>query len=390
MKTFDWNSIRNLIVRNGWCHARVMIKGVDYWRTLHIEADPEGKNAPFVRDALREFKLQLARDAYSILRLTKTRNEYARVQELESAYREVCAGRDISVEVMERNISYLKFIVRTVRGDFFDVSAARCDIFTEDLLRDYKSKRIAGLKAEAAAEKWTEEVFERKMKSRSTTIKSSIQQARSLFAVEVMQEKPYRALNLPNLDAFMRYRAGGSTTRAWEAPRLETLRALHEGAESFFALGNPLWLSLALCCNFGMRIGSVLACRWDWFSEKEDGSAVVRIRRAKGGHSFVGVDPVTWGKFKSMKERKASGSDFLLPGTPEEREAITLQQKDWLRSIGYDEVRCPAQELRGLFANTMRNLHGLSASSGALGHSDEKTTIASYIGKGTEHSVMVI
>lgn len=49
----SWEGITNLKIRNGICYYRGEHAGAETWRSLHIEADPEAKNLPLVKDSLR-------------------------------------------------------------------------------------------------------------------------------------------------------------------------------------------------------------------------------------------------------------------------------------------------------------------------------------------------
>jgi integrase len=392
MKSYKSTGTKNLIVRNGWYHARVEVHGKAHWRSLHIEADPAGRNAPLAKDALRAFKARLAQDSFAILQLTRSRSEFSTFADLFTAYRAACAGRAISLASIERAIKDLRLIVRAVHGDTFAVDAARVSLCTPQLLIDFRAARIAALKAEAAAAQFDTETYQRRLHSTQVTIKSTIQHARSVFAQECLQEAAYRSLMLPDLRAFMAFRSGGSTTRAFEMPDLDTLAKLHEGAALFAGTRPDLWLALCLAANFGLRRGSCRVARWDWFQERSDGSALLRVRAAKGNHSTVGVAPSTWTALKVHQAAAAAAKrEYVIPGADDTaREAVLEQVKDWLRGIGYDDARCPLHELRGLFVNTMAQEHSLDAAQGATGHSTQKVMMDSYVARGTDKWVTVV
>lgn len=355
--------------------------GKEHWRALKIQADEEGLNAPFVIEALRAFKVELARDTYAILQLTRTRDDCSTFAELFAAYRQVCAGRSINPITMERNIKDMRLIIRAIHGKNFSVDTARLSLCTLDLLIDFRAKRTEEFKAKADAAGWDPEIYKAKLRSARVTIKSTIGHARSLFAQVVRQERAYRDLSIPEISEFMAFQAGGGTTREFIMPKPEVIAALKAGAEEFLTSNPPLWFALVLTANGGLRRGSAKYAKWDWFNNgAADGSAIMRVAVAKRGTYTTGISPRTWA---AMKEHRLSPSEYILPGDLAERDEVLEELKIWLREIGYQENRCPVHELRGLYGNTAAKEHGLQAASEGLGHRDQRTTRDSYVEHGT-------
>lgn len=389
MRTFSWSSIPNIIVRGTkrTVVARVTVDGRQIWRSTKIQADPAGRNADLVRDWMRAFQSSLVRDRDKVLALTRSRSTCSTFAELFSAYRVACAGRSIAARSVERNILDLRLIVRTVHGEKFSVDAARVELCTLDLLIDFRAKRLAEFKAAAAA--LDREAYERRLHSCQVSIKSTIQHARSIFAAEVLQERAYRQLNLPNLAEFMRFRSGGGTTREYVPPSAVVLERLRDGAELFRASRPDLWLAMVLTANCGMRRGSARNARSSWFRPSADGGAVVHVLVAKGNRSSVGVSPSAWSRIRELLG--APAREYVLPGaTEQERDALLDELLVWLRGIGYDAARCPVHELRGLFVNKMKEQHSLDDAQAATGHSTQRVMIASYVARGTSKAVDVI
>lgn len=394
-KTFAWSTIPNIEIRGPRrvITARVQVAGKEVWRSTRIEADPEGKNAPAVREWLRAFRLEMVRDVDRLLAITKTRDEHSTFGELFAAYRAACAGRDIALSSVERAIKDMRLIVRTVHGgDNTGVDASRTSRCTVQLLVDFKARRIAEFKAECEAERVDAEAYQRRLQSCLVSIKSTIQHARSVFAQECRQQESYRELVLPNLEEFLAYRSGGSTTRAFEMPAPAVLQQLRDGAALFATTQPAMWLALCLTANFGLRRGSARVAKWAWFTARDDGSALLRVRVAKGNQSTVGVSPATWAALQPHKAKaEADGREHVLPGIDDAaRDAVLESVKVWLRGIGFDEVRCPLHELRGLFVNTMAAEHSLDAAQGATGHSTQKVMMDSYVARGTDKWVQVV
>lgn len=387
-----WAGIPNLIVRGRMVSARIMVAGKPVWRALHVVADPAGKNRAVALEALRTFKLELARDHFAILALTKSRNEHSTFAALFAAYRTACEARNIAAATVERNILDMQLLVRSVHGKTFSVEAARINLCTEQLLIDFRAARMTALKRRAAAEKWTPELYARKLHSTRVTIKSTIHHARSLFAQTVLQERAYRELTLPSpieLTKFMKFRPGGGTTREFEMPDAAVLERLRDGATLFRSTRKDLWFALVLTANFGMRRKSALHARWSWFRTLPAGGATAHVRVAKRNLSRVGVSTATWAEMQRLRPPQGD-EDYILPGDDAARDALLTELAQWLRQIGFDEARCPVHELRGLFVNAMTAEHSLTDATAAVGHSTEKTTRASYLARGTDKAVDVI
>lgn len=393
-----WSEIPNLLVRGPRrvCYVRVELNGKEHVRSLHIEADPDGRNADDVREAIRAFKLQLAKDSFAILQLTRSRSEHSKLGEIFAAYRAACAGRDIKVETMERNIEYLGYIVRTARGEFTDVENARASVLSVDLLQDFQEKKIAALKETAREKQWSSEELEQRMKSAKNSVRSGIQQARSLFSVELLQSRHYRDLILPDLATFMAFRAEGSTVAAFVRPPAEVWQRILAAVPALKASSLAQWFAFQLGVNCGLRRGSARSARWAWCKELENGEAEMEVRRAKGGHYFIRLPADLWRELVAAR----TSTDYIIPCTlpagehaPAELEADRDATIDgvvaWLRAHGL-EARNPFHTLRKIFGNEIVTEHGLTEGQRALGHSKQDLTHSTYSEHRSTRAVRVV
>lgn len=404
-RTFNWSSIPNLVVRGAgrWCHARVEMNAKAHWRSLHIQADAEGKNAPDVKDAIRAFKLQLAKDTFAVLQLTRSRNEHSTIEQLFAAYAKACSGRAIKTETVTTTKSRLAHVVRAVHGEFYNVEEARTSIFTRDLAEQFEHAKIAAVKkaaedAELAGQAWSAEQLEQRIQSATNSAKSVLQQARAIFAESLLAGVHYRELVLPDLKPFLSYRVeGGTTIAAYVAPPVEVWQKIIADLPALKASSPAAWLAFQLGANSGLRRSSARNARWSWCTENTDGSAEMRIGRAKGNNSTVTFAPDVWAELKAAR----TSIDYIIPGTfetpatrqkyreahpeatiPAEltRDEVIDELVAWLRGRGLtvDVVDKPFHLLRKIFGDTMRKAHGLDEAQKALGHSSNRLTHAVY------------
>ena len=379
-RPFDWSSIANIIVRGKKriCVARLEIDGKQVWRTTRIEADPEGLNADDVRAWLRVFKVELVKDRSKLLALTRVRDDYSTFGEIFTAYRDACAGRDISERTVDANIKWMSLVLRTVHGEGTHVEDLRASVLVDDeLLRSFKEKRITAIKARVLEEKCTPEEAEQRMRKGKNSIKSIIQQARSLFSRELMQSRSYRQLTLPELQAFMEYKTDGSTVSAFVPPSKEVWQKILADLPALKETNLAQWYAFMIAANAGLRRRSARNARWAWCTENPDGSAAMHISVSKGNNSSCTISPAVW----AMMQAKKSSTDYIIPlaSEPERDQAITGLVL-WLRKHGLTDelVDKPYHQLRKIFGDAMVQAHGLTEAQNALGHSKADLTHAVY------------
>lgn len=416
-RPYDWSKISNLEIRGKgrWCHARIEMNGRPHMRSLKIQADEFGENAPFVIDALRAFKVQLAQQNFAILQLTRTRNEHSTMEEVFTAYARACRGRDIQDATVKTTKSRFSHICRTVFGEFYNVEKARASIIGRDLAEKFEHAKLAAVKqaasdAAAAGKAWDAEQLEERLQSAKNSAKSTLQQARSLFAKRLLDCVHYRDLVLPDVGPFMRYRVeGGTTVAAFVAPPDDAWQRIVADLPTLRTSNPAAWLAFQIGANGGLRRSSARNARWSWCTENADGAAAMRVSRAKGNHSTVTFAPEVWAEMKAAR----TSIDWIIPGTfetpatrqkyreahpdatiPAEltRDEVIDELVAWLRARGLtvDLVDKPFHLLRKIFGDTMRKTHGLDEAQKALGHSSSRLTHAVYSDHRSTKHVRVI
>lgn len=394
-KPFDWSSIKNLIVRNGWCHARVQMGGKEHWRSLHIEADPEGRNSADVREALRAFKLALAKDTHAILRLTRSRDEASTFTEIYATYRAACAGRaEIKPETVEVNIRWMENILRTCGHD---PETCRASALTPTLLELYQERVVTQLREQAAKEGWSEETLRTRMQSRQNSIKSAIGQARSLFAHELRQSHHYKALTLPDLHAFLDFRVAGRRARVFRPMDHALWQQILAGIRDLATADRPRWFALQLSLNCGLRRGSARNARWDWCREQPDGSAIMDVLVAKESTYQLTIEADLWSEWKAARgvvpfpDPKSTAADaYIIHGaTEKDRDGVIQSVVYWLRSHGVNEQK-PFHYMRKYHGDAMDRTHGLEEAARRLGHKNSNITKSHYVDGRSTKAVRVV
>lgn len=332
------------------------------------------------------------------LGMLRQRSECATIGDVFAAFDEANRGRDIKERSAENAKSSLRHIVRLVKGSTFDVDGARCSILTPELLVDYEAARrrlrkeveipaaIAKAKADGAPIASEPEFIKKQLDACQTTIKSTINQARSVFAVELLQTESYRKLKIPDLAAFRAKSVEGTTVKSYRRPAAEVLAAIRDGAAELKLQDPGAWLALQLEANGGLRRGSAADALWDWFAVTDPERQLVQLQcsRAKGNETD---NAFPWDRYQEMvalrtlrqeQEQLKDPPPFVLPGaTRDERDQCCERLLVWLRARGLDR-RLPNHELRKWAIDQRRAEHGLDDAQSFAGHSDQKLTAKAY------------
>jgi integrase len=214
-----------------------------------------------------------------------------------------------------------------------------------------------------------------------------------------MQSRAYAALrldDLPGLPAALKVSLGESSTKPYEPLPDGTLEHIGREAAALKAANPALWLAFQLEINAGLRRGSVVFARWDWFFDRGAGIDGERwidlgIRVAKGRNYTVRIDPAWHDELLAVRAAGGGGADYILPGKTEaERDAVCTALVPWLRERGFAARRQPNHELRKLYGNAKYSLHGPSEGQRALGHSTPVLTSTVYSAARTLMALRVV
>lgn len=216
-----------------------------------------------------------------------------------------------------------------MHGESYDVGAARCSIIIRELAAGFHHSRIAAVKtaAEAAASKgtpWTAEELEQRIQSAKNSAKSFLTQARAIFAADLLQSAHYSHLTLPDVSGIKKYKIGGGTTiSAFVAPPTEVWQKIKADLPTLRTEGPDTWLAFQVGANSGLRRSSAKNARWDWCVENTDGSAAMRVGRAKGSNYTMTIAPEVWAEMKAAR----ASVEYIIPGEYELSKARNAPRK---------------------------------------------------------------
>lgn len=379
---------RNLYWRGPFAYFRKRIGKKDHWESmgeLSFEA---------ARRLVKTKREATAENGYlERWGLLKMRSDFSTFGELFAAYDVFTAGLDIEEGTVNGNKRALGNVMRTLKGDAFDVETSRLGELTVGLVKEYEAAMIAARKAKAEAEGWDKEKRAEQLAAAARTAGSVWNQAKSLFSAEAIASPAYKKLSLPDLEELRPLRIGSSSIVAYRRPAEEVLNAIRAAVPGLKESDPAMWLALNLEVNVAMRRKSGVWAKWDWLQNRGvdlDGREVwmCQIAVAKGNQSEVRMDPDLVQEM--LKLKPAAGAEYIVPGEDEEaREDVFVRLCAWLRGMGLD-VNKPNHELRKWCADTMKEKHGLTEASNMLGHSDQKLTTAVYVRHRTTKDVRVI
>jgi hypothetical protein len=211
-------------------YFRKRIDGRDKWLSLGELSIKDAREK--VRHPRQLHALNLLNEK---LGLVAKRSDVSSFEDLFRAYDAYCAGIKIDSRTVD-NKGCVALILRRVKGGGFDVPKARVSLFDVQLLRDFSAKSVAARKRVCEEKNLPEEQAREKMESVQRTIKSTVQQVRSLFARNALASSAYAKLNLPDMGDVMRLSIGASTVMPYEPPPAQVLDRIAKDAAALILL----------------------------------------------------------------------------------------------------------------------------------------------------------
>jgi integrase len=219
-------------------------------------------------------------------------------------------------------------------------------------------------------------------KRQRTTARSTLRQAKALFARWTEEEDVYAGMHLPDLTGFMRaggFRHGNGITHY--SPRPPALvEATRAAAETLPADLKVAWI---LCYHCAMRKSEVIAAKWDWLGKDGDNRDVIHLIN-RPDFTLKGVLPRSVPIHPDAYAHLVSGcgeSPYILPGaTRNQRAALIARMNQWLRTLGWDRDTYDkgVHELRKLRGAQWFTQIGPAYAQQMLGHVSLRTTESFY------------
>lgn len=246
----------------------------------------------------------------------------------------------------------------------------------ENVARDYRAGMIAERR-----EDWEElclerggppdmELLQEMMDACRRTIKSTLGQARSIFAPEHRQHAAMRALDLPDVELFRELVIRGSTIKQYD-PLPESVRDRILADLPALRQERPeVWQAFTLLVEGGLRRSSAEAARWDWFTVPASGDVELNVRIAKRKGYRLPIPRATYDDLRQLAR-----GEYVVPGDAKERAALFTELVQWLRARGVDRNK-PNYELRKWFGWQSEKVLGFEQAWKRLGHADERSARA--------------
>ncbi len=289
-----------------------------------------------------------------------------------------------NADTRERNVGDFKRIVKTARGDDFDVDAATVLIISKQLAKDFQSKRLEAARLEHGENLAALEATKR-------AINSTLKHAQSLFSREAMDD--YGQMRLP---ATVREFAEALPVKARKAEEPEQLpdtlvAGLMTAMAAHKAVDPAVWSTFQLFVWGGLRNIECLHVRCGWFEALPAG---YRLQLKPSG------DFIPKGRSTSRIMPKpivdemlalvtvAPGQDLktlhLVPAmSPTDRhDAVYRRLTAWLRDHGVkEEAGKMAYRLRKYFFKKVEEQQGLMLALAAHGGGQLSTLTDHYTGR---------
>jgi integrase len=233
----------------------------------------------------------------------------ARVAELLAAYDSHCAGADLEARTAHETKNAFLLILRRALDGGCAPEAAPLTAFTVELLREFAARTFSARRERCRRLGLDTEQTREALASCQRTIRSTVRQARSLFSREAMQSRAYAALGLdglPGLPAALGVSLGESSTKPYDPLPAGTVERIGREAAALKTANPALWLAFQLEINAGLRRGSVVAARWDWFADRGAGIDGGRwidlcVRVAKGRNYTLRIDPAWYDELLAVR-----------------------------------------------------------------------------------------
>lgn len=375
----------NLVKRGGTYYFRKTIRG----ERISVSLKTSDKTVAMARMKAKLANLQHKESdaVWNVLDKVRSKRLHSTLGAIFAVYREEAKARGIDARTAGSYISQLANIIRKVHGDQFDVENASAAILTGELLASYaKSEYLAA---------GDDILRQERVKG---TIRSTIVNARSVFAKWTDNNGIYRNLSLSDLTGFKKQGTPWKVERKVYHRPPAPLIAKTVAAGRELRTSNPrLYAVFLLAYDLALRAGEAMAIEWTWFSTTAVEGAIVNhadiFRRPNFKPKWnmersVPINADTWRELQELRQRpewiQASGkpTPFVVPGA-HETDRYNLVNREfaaWMRGLGWDAGTYPktAHELRKLMGSEWFTKKTPQFAQEKLGHRNIATTCTFY------------
>jgi integrase len=334
-----------------------------YYLTLAETAEPSFKMAVIFRRGICEGRVN------EILAQTHLRSPHPAVSSVtEILARYTARARGVTA-VKETTVRATANAVRYI------MAAAGSQCFDADVLACFKQTKL-----EAAGD-------DQLLRARAAiTINSYIRQARSLFAADYLDADIYKGLTLPDLPAVFKVKLLPEPPKRFQMPARELIQKILAAAPLLKLADTNAYIIFLLSVGGGMDKQEIAHARRVWLTKSDVGAQVEVKTEADFTPKYnrsrnIGLETWVYDELLAVTMPHVGvGPDYLLNGSPSERTDQAFRRFGaWLKQLGWIQHK-KAHAMRKICGSVFAETVGLRAAQQALGHRNQKTTEAHYVG----------
>lgn len=345
--------------------------------TWYFKKMVEGKVKPV---SLNTADLSLAKARRDKLELLAYQERWGEIDELGSKRAIATIGKvlerytsaavlQLRAETVRNNAWALRHLVRKAKGvELSAVDDLPLTVLDRELVRAWQERCLTA----AGQDKL-------KLNAAAVSANSVFGQARSVFGKKATRHKIYAGLTLPNLTEFKTAPILDELKcDSYQKPDEELLRNIWTAATALRETNPRMWLIFYLASQTGLRKSELKFMRFRWFTP-----GFVRtcfesdfVPKGKRERDVPVVESVEreCRRLATEQDWPTEPTDYLLTGTPTEKEDLFKAFGKWMRDQGWTR-RQKAHELRKIFASDLCENSDPYDTQQALGHQDIKTTM---------------
>lgn len=232
------------------------------------------------------------------------------------------------------------------------------DALTDSTWRTYRSRFVAGLEGEA-------------LESAKRTANTVLQQSRAVFSRSMMRQYKAHFKLLPDLAGWLDMEFFRAPHPGFQAVPMEVLQRVVVDAKT---AGPAYHVAVLLSLFGGLRYNEVQQAQWSWLTEREDGTALIRIPAEHAKSNRARVVPLSADVLADLKAYRKPDWPYISPKTCR---LFGTHLTAMLHKAGITS-RKGCHELRKQFGAMVATRSGLYVAQKLLGHSNPGLTSKIY------------